>query len=325
MNRKSPARILVAGATGYIGGGVVRALRSAGVPFRALTRDARRFVAATSTEEVFVGEATQRSSLRGACEGVDAVFSSIGIHSFDRKPTLWNVDYQANINLLEEAIAARVKHFIFVSVVHGPLMARMSPVAEAREMVARAILDSPLGCTIYRPTSFFNDMAEFVHAAQKRRTLWLLGDGQGRLNPLSSIDLGEDVVRILAAPLARRAIRSVGGPEVWTHRALAELAFEAVGRKPKIHSVPPAVLRGAATAIRPFHENAYGLLRFFEFVSRTPDMCGERLGHRRVKPFFERLAAGATLAAAEMECEGDEARTDVPAPPSPTGPRPTAA
>jgi uncharacterized protein YbjT (DUF2867 family) len=300
MTRQASAKILVAGATGYIGGGVIRALRSARVPFRALTRDPRRFAAAASHEEVFVGEATQRASLRGACEGVDAVFSSIGIRSFARKPTLWEVDYQANINLLEEAVAAGVKHFIFVSVLNGPLMGRMSPIAEAREMVARAVLDSPLGCTIYRPTSFFNDMAELVEATRTRGALWLFGDGGGRVNPLSSIDLGEDVVRVLASPLTRRAIRPVGGPEVWTHRALAELAFQVVGRTPTIHSVPPAVLHGAAAALRPFHENAYGLLRFFEFVARTPDMCGAPLGRRRIKPFFERLAAGASISAAEM-------------------------
>ncbi|MFQ5634897.1 MAG: NAD(P)H-binding protein [Gammaproteobacteria bacterium] len=179
MQERKAIRALVAGAMGYIGGGVAHALHSAGISVRALTRDARRFTPACSGDEIFVGEATQPESLRGACDGAEVVFSSIGIRNLGRRPSIWDVDYQGNIDLLEEAKRAGVRHFIFVSVIHGLSIARTSSIAKARENVARAIIDSGIPYTIYRPTGFFNDMAEFLHAADKRGSVRLLGTGEG--------------------------------------------------------------------------------------------------------------------------------------------------
>ena len=293
----------MAGATGYIGGGVVHGLRAAGISVRALTRDARRFTRVAPGDEMFVGEATSRAALRGACNGVDAVFSSIGIRTFARRPTLWDVDYQANINLLEEARRAGVRHFIFVSVIHGPLMAETSPLAKAREMVARAVIDSGIPYTIYRPTGFFNDMAEFLQAAEKRNSVRLLGSGEGLINPLSAIDMGHEVARAILSGPGRGTERSVGGPETFTHRQVAELAFRILDKPEKIQAVPRIVLRSAAAMLRPFHANAHGLATFFDFIACTPDMRGEPIGRIRLGPFLRLCAQGMSLRDAELSLD----------------------
>ncbi|MFQ5634664.1 MAG: SDR family oxidoreductase [Gammaproteobacteria bacterium] len=295
----------MAGATGYIGGGVAHSLHSAGISVRALTRDAGRFTPACSTDEVFVGEATQRDSLRGACDGIDAVFSSIGIRAFDRKPSLWDVDYQANINLLEEAQRAGVRHFIFVSVIHGALMARTSPVAKARENVARAIIDSGIPYTIYRPTGFFNDMAEFLDAADNRGFVRLLGTGEGLINPLSAIDMGHEVARAILSPSSLCTERTVGGPETFTHRQIAEMAFRILDKPAKIRRVPRLVLRTAASMIKPLHTNAHAFATFFDFIAATPSMCGDPIGRIRLESFFRLCATGMSLRDAERSLDGE--------------------
>jgi nucleoside-diphosphate-sugar epimerase len=61
------------------------------------------------------------------------VFSPLGTRLFSRKPSIWEVDYQGNLNLLDVAKREGVKHFIFVSVVQGAKMARLSPISQARE------------------------------------------------------------------------------------------------------------------------------------------------------------------------------------------------
>lgn len=311
MRERRTIRALVAGATGYIGGGVAHALHSAGISVRALTRDARRFTPASSSDDLFVGEATRRESLRGACEGVDAVFSSIGVRTFDRKPTLWDVDYQANMNLLEEAQRAGVQHFIFVSVVHGPLMAQTSPVAKAREMVAQAVIDSGIPYTIYRPTGFFNDMAEFLEAADKRDSVRLLGSGEGLINPLSAIDMGHEVARAILSPASRGTERSVGGPETMTHRQIAELAFHILEKPAKVWRVPRLVLRSAAAMIKPFNTNAHGFATFFDFIAATHDMRGEPIGRMRLEPFLRLCAAGLSPRDAERSLDDTHARHHV--------------
>lgn len=161
-----PQRIVVAGATGYIGGNVARACAGAGFNVRALTRELSRLPGdLTGAVEPFVGEVTRPETLRGLCDGADVLFSSIGMYIINRRPSLWEVDYQGNLALLAEARRAGVGTIVFVSVLHGPEMARLSEVAQAREAVVRAIQASGLRYLIFRPTGFFNDLLYFIRSS----------------------------------------------------------------------------------------------------------------------------------------------------------------
>ncbi len=299
MNQRDLPRVLVAGGTGYIGGGVLEVLQQQGFWVRALCREPNRLRAASRCNDIFVGHVTRPETLKGLCQGIDVVFTSIGTRSCIRKPTIWEVDYQGNLNLLEAAQREGVQHFIFVSVVRGSEMARMSPIAEAREKVAQAVRESGLDYTIFAPTGFFNDMAEFFFAAQKRGAIRLFGEGLGRINPLSALDFGEEVARVILASQGRNEVREVGGCETFTHRQIAELAFQALDQEPQIHSLPPWIVNLGATLVRPFNYNAYALFKFFEYIARTPDLTGKALGWRRLENFFANLAQGMSLVEAE--------------------------
>lgn len=298
MNQQRP-RVMIAGATGYIGGGVLQVLHQKGFWIRALCRDPSRLVNPHWCQEIFVGHATRPETIPGLCEGMDVVFSSLGIRSFQRQPNLWEVDYQGNLNILEAAKQAGVKQFIFVSVVRGAEMARWSPIAAAREKVAQAIKESGIDYTIFAPTGFFNDMAEFFHAAQQRGVIRLFGDGSGQINPLSALDFGEEVVKAIESPELRNQVKTVGGCEIFTHRQIAELAFRVLGQEPRIQTIPPWTIWLIASLLRPFNYNAYALFKFFEFIARTPDGTGEVIGGRRLEDFFRNLAQGLSLAEAE--------------------------
>ena len=299
MNPRELPRILVAGSTGYIGGGVLEVLHQQGLWLRALCRDPSRLRDPAHCDDIFVGHATRLETLTGLCQGIDVVFSSLGARSFRRKPTIWEVDYQANLNLLDMAKREGVKHFIFVSVVRGAEMARLSPIAQAREQVAQALKESGLDYTIFAPTGFFNDMAEFFFAAQNRGTIYLFGDGRGRINPLSALDFGEEVVRAIVEPEQRNTVREVGGCETFAHRQIAELAFQALGKEPHIQTLPAWAVSLVAAFIRPFNYNAYALFKFFEFIARTPDATGAAIGWRRLEDFFANLTQGMSLVEAE--------------------------
>ena len=296
---KQRSRVVVAGATGYIGGGVLQVLHQQGFWVRALCRDPSRLVNPHWCQEIFVGHATRPETLKGLCEDIDVVFSSIGIRSFQRQPSIWEVDYQANLNILQAAKQAGVKHFIFVSVVRGAQMARLSPIAAAREKVAQAVIQSGMDYTIFAPTGFFNDMAEFFKAAQNKGVIRLWGDGSGQINPLSARDFGEEVVKAIWSPEMRNKVKTVGGCETFTHRQIAELAFQVLGKEPCIKTIPAWMVWLIALLFRPFNYNAYALFKFFEFIARTPALTGEVIGRRRLSDFFSHLAQGLSLAEAD--------------------------
>ena len=68
-------RVLVAGATGYLGGFVARELKARGHVVRALARSATKL----GGLEVVEAQVTRPDTLGSVCDGVDVVFSSIGM------------------------------------------------------------------------------------------------------------------------------------------------------------------------------------------------------------------------------------------------------
>ena len=94
-------------------------------------------------------------------------------------------------------------------------------------------------------------------------------------------------------------MREVGGCETFTHRQIAELAFQTLDKEPQIHSLSLWAVSLIAALVRPFNYNAYALFKFFEFIARTPDATGEALGWRRLEDFFANLAQGMSLLEAE--------------------------
>jgi uncharacterized protein YbjT (DUF2867 family) len=81
-------RVLVAGATGYLGRLVVREFKRRGAWVRVVGQHPDKLkmqgpslepAIAGLVDGVFVGEVTQPETLRWLCDGIEVVFSSIGI------------------------------------------------------------------------------------------------------------------------------------------------------------------------------------------------------------------------------------------------------
>jgi uncharacterized protein YbjT (DUF2867 family) len=271
-------RILVAGATGYLGRHVVAEVGRRGHHVRALVRDRSRAPAAAA--EVFAGEATLPATLAGACDGIDAVFSSLGITRQKDGLTYRDVDYQANVNLLAVARAARVARFVYVSIFDAERLGALAIVRAHEDFVAE-LRAAPLSSTVLRPTGYFSDMDEFL-AMAKRGRAWIVGSGETRMNPIDGADLAVRAADALVADaLAADAPPDlpVGGPEVLTIRQIAETAFAALGTRPRIRSLPLGVIRAATAATRIFSPQTADLIAFQTAV----------LSHDLVAPPFGRI------------------------------------
>src|SRR5262245_45644723 len=110
-------RVVICGATGYLGRHLVKSARARGLRVRALARsEARLGDAQPLCDEVFVGEATKPETLAGLCDGADFVVSSLGNRTLARKPDCFDVDYQGNLNILARAREAKVAQLVFISI-----------------------------------------------------------------------------------------------------------------------------------------------------------------------------------------------------------------
>ncbi len=291
MNNHAQTTVLVAGATGYLGRHVCKAVKQAGYRVKALARDPARLESVLPfIDEVFVGQATDDATLNGLCEGVDVVFSSIGIHgNIPRKITVWDVDYGANMNILRRAQTAVVQQFIFISVMGAEVMRERIQVAEAREQVGDAMRTSGMTWTLLRPTGFFNDLEGFYEMINRYGHAWLVGDGAARSNPIHGADLAEIVAQTIEDSRWHNGAFGVGGPDIYTMREIVQTVFECAGKPMKLHAIPPGLARAFATLIHPFHPGAADFLRFFMYEMLN-DGIGEIHGVHHIRDFFASLA-----------------------------------
>ncbi len=287
------SRALVAGATGYLGKYVVREFKKQGYRVRALARNPEKLktegpslepAVFNLVDDVFVGEATKPDTLRGLCDGIDVVFSSLGITRQKDRVSYMDVDYQANKNILQLAARASVRKFIFIYGFNAHLMQHLEPM-RARGKFVDDLKQTDLDYTVVSPNGFFDDMSEFLRMA-KRGTCYLIGNGTSKINPIHGADLAEACVK--AADSQDQEI-PIGGPAIYSYREIAELAFDVLSKPPKIRRIPAWLIECAAPLMRPFSAKYYAVAAGMATIMQR-DFIAPRYGTHTLKDFYEQLA-----------------------------------
>lgn len=290
-------RVLVAGATGYLGKFVVQAFEERGYWVRALTRSEERLrergpftapgIGPDDVDDVFVGEITDPSTLDGLMDGIDIVFSCVGISRQRDGLTFEEVDYRCNHTLIEMAEAGEVSKFVYVSMqgAENPTLASLA-ITDAHEKVVKELRASDLDHRIVRPCGYFSDMGVLLTMARKGRA-FLVGDGANKMSPIHGRDLGRVCVDVTEGDDPEV---EAGGPEVMTQREAAELAFDVVGTPPKVTVVPLWLAKGMTKGVRVLSKQ-FGDLAEFIVVAGEVDGVGPPLGTTTLRTYFERLAA----------------------------------
>ena len=85
------------------------------------------------------------------------VISTVGITKQKDGLTYMDVDYQANLNLLEEAKKSGVKKFIYVSVLNGEKL-KATKICYAKEKFVERLKNSGIEYCVVRPNGFYSDI-----------------------------------------------------------------------------------------------------------------------------------------------------------------------
>jgi len=275
-------KILLAGGTGYLGSYIVKAIAKKGLPARLIARNPQKLMLYESaTVEVVKAEVTKNKSLHGLFHGIDTVISTVGITRQKDGLTYMDVDFQANINMLNEAKRAGVRKFIYISAINGDKHRNLK-ILEAKEAFVDELKVSGLEYTIVRPNGFFSDMEEFLTMAKKGK-IFLFGKGKQLLNPIHGEDLAEMCLALINEPVEEK---SLGGPDILTQKEIAELAFDAVGNVPQIIYLPDWSRRLAIWILRTFTPlSTYGPLEFF-LTLMAENSVAMRFGEHHLKEFY---------------------------------------
>ena len=259
-NPARASRILLAGATGYIGRAVAAELLRRGHLVIAPVREEgdRQRPDAAVVEDRLAGvarrvveltDAGQTAEILGDLE-VDAAISCLASRS-GIAADAWAVDHQANVNLLAAAKRAGAEQFVLLSAicVQRPRLAFQ----HAKLAFEAELIDSGIDYTVVRPTAFFKSLSGQVGRVQQGKPFLLFGDGrQTACKPIGERDLARFLADCLEYPALRNQVLPIGGPgAAITPREQGELLFELTGQKPRFRQVPVAAFDAALALLTP--------------------------------------------------------------------------
>ena len=240
----APLRILVMGATGYIGGRLAPQLAEAGHHVRCITRrpDHLRDVPWAASVEVVRGDALEPETLRAAMDGIDVVYYLV--HSIGSGSSFEDADRRAARNTAQAAAAAGVRRIVYLGgfVPQGQVA---SPHLASRAEVGGILLDGPVpavvlqaGVVIGSGSASFEMLRYLTEQLPVMVTpRWV----DSHVQPIAVRDVLRYLVGSLTLPADTDRRFDISGPDVLTYREMMQ-RYARVAGLPRRLIVPVPVL-----------------------------------------------------------------------------------
>jgi NADH dehydrogenase len=248
-----PTRVLVTGATGFVGRQLVAALAENRVLVRALVHRGREAVVARPGVEVVQGSVTDPRSLHDAMERVDAVVHLVAvIREWPPAVTFHRINVEGTRNVVRAARATGVQAFVHLSA----LGAQDTPhlrYAYSKWQGEQEVRAGGIPFTILRPSIMFGEGDEFfVTLAGLVRAFPIVpiaGPGTNKLQPIAVRDAVRCIVQCLRDGRHRGQMYEIGGPEQLTYDEIITLLAHILEvRRWRLH-IPPCIFRIQAAGI----------------------------------------------------------------------------
>jgi uncharacterized protein YbjT (DUF2867 family) len=232
--------ILVAGATGQLGGLITSSLLERQESVRVLVRDAasqERFT--RSGAEAVLGDLKDADSLARACDGVAEVVTTANATARAGDDSIESVDMVGNRSLIDQARARGVQRFVFVSALGADPAAQM-PLLRAKGETERCLRESGMRWTVLRPNVFMDKLLIAVVAAPVLggRPVRLVGEGLRRHSLVAMRDVAAYVTAALRDDTAVDQTLTIGGPEPVSWRDAVSIFAAELGHPIEIRTSP---------------------------------------------------------------------------------------
>lgn len=267
--------VLLIGATGMIGRPVTRVLAGGNQRIRVLSRDIRR-AAAWLPEgiEFAAGDVQDVPSLQAAMRGVSTVYISLS-PPMRGNPPEWNPDREGVFNIITAAKQSGVQRLLRLSAMGVEEAAGDWWAASHKLDSDKAIQDSGIDWTIFRPTWFMESIPAFSAGPH----MFIPGGHDQPLYFIAGEDFGHQVDAAIASPEAVNTMYQVQGPE---GLSLKE-ACKRFARIWKAYFLPTplpgfAIAAGAALGVPQARYMKALFEMTYEYVVKTPqDVNGTEL------------------------------------------------
>ncbi|SEI19065.1 NAD-dependent epimerase/dehydratase family protein [Tardiphaga sp. OK245] len=241
---------IVVGATGIVGGYIVAQLVEAGhTPF-ALSRSLRHSPGVLWIQ----GDLSMPQDLKAA--EVDIVYctAEIGLLA-DALPYLLTPSLKRVVAFTSTSIATKIESEILAE---RELLQRL---ADGERRLIATCERLGIGWTILRPTVIYaegrdGNVSRLARLIQRFGLLPLMGNGEGRRQPVHAEDLAIGAIAAARSIAAVNKTYAMPGGEILSYREMVGRIFDALGKPRRIVSAPPVIWRLAFALTKPFFPHA---------------------------------------------------------------------
>jgi len=240
--------ILVTGASGFVGGHVVHALRADGKDVRCLVRDRRRGERLEAEGcELAVGDVTDAESLQAAVAGCDTVVHLVAIRQ-GKPEQFQRIVAEGTRNLLAAAREAGVQRFVHMSALGTTAETKdLLPYYGARWKAEQDVKSAGIPYVIFRPSFIFGKdggiLPTFAKLARLAPVTPIVGSGTQRIQPIWADDVGAYFAKAVELEAAKDKTFEIGGPDAVSWNEFWERLKRVRGmRRPSVH-VPIGLMK----------------------------------------------------------------------------------
>ena len=298
-------KILVIGASGFVGGNLAKQLLADGYGVRCLARTPDKIIDLSKAGcEVVQGDISDFQSLINATKLIDAVY--ISIQTIVAQPAnkgskdFMDVELAGLQNIINACKQNGVTRIIYVTFL-GTSPDSKSAWSRGRWKAEQLLINSGLDSTIIRPGMIVGIGGQGYNAVvsnAKKSTAFLMGSGKQRYRTIAVSDLVYYLEGVLNEPKAFGQAYDVGGDEMYNVEQMIDLVADVLQKPhPRKRHIPMGIMGKLSFILEPLMKMQKGSLK-----SYVDSMSGELIGVdptaiRKILPRTLLTFQGATIKA----------------------------
>ena len=236
----------VFGGSGFLGRYAVRALAKDGWRIRVVMRRPHlapelRVMGDVGQIELMQGNLRHPASIAEALEGASAAVNLVGLLHEAGRQRFDALHVDGAKAVAEAATAAGAKAFVQVSAI-GADAASTARYAKTKAQGEAAVRAAFPNAVILRPSILFAEEDDFFNRfasmAALSPVLPLIGGGGTRFQPVYAGDVGAAIAKALKTPAAAGRTYELGGPGVYTFKALMQMILKETNHRRLLAPIP---------------------------------------------------------------------------------------
>ena len=255
MSQARLDRVLVIGATGHLGGKVVRALLDRNKSVRALVRPGSdAAILEKLGVEIVRGDMMDPASLKPTMEGMEALITTAAGYMRRRKTDTPEIDLKGNFNLADAAQDAGLSRFVFTSILNAH-QATYVPHFWNKKIVEDYLEEHGIPFVSLRPGAFIDQGQDFTSGGVRKGQLMAYVRPDVRFTHVLTEDLARYLAMAVDAPEAVGKRIDIGSDRPVSLAEIAEILSALLGRQVRVGNPPWWVFSAMLAVMGPFSES----------------------------------------------------------------------